>query len=107
MIDCRDKSATAGLYELAQAGRTTTAKIRELVRAGSLPWPLRDRKTGKAVRPYRWLVLELLTHAHWISESKRRRSARYLHGITRGGGSRPLATDDKSAALSKLQKKGL
>jgi hypothetical protein len=96
----RDKSATIGLYELAAALKTTTAHVRELFHAGKLPWPLRDR-AGKTIRPYRWLVLELMTCANWHTG---RRNRGFPQGIDTLCGT-PRAPDAKSAALLNPKKK--
>jgi hypothetical protein len=75
-IPVRDRSATWGIEDLTRALKMTKEEIVRRVRAGLLPYPLRDRETGKAARPNRWLVVELLTHECWAKElwkSERRR----------------------------------
>jgi hypothetical protein len=72
----RDTSATMSLPELAAVLKITREEVIAKVRAGKLPWPIRDRATGKAAKPHRWWTIELLTHESWAKElwkSERRR----------------------------------
>jgi hypothetical protein len=64
-----DTAATMGTAELAAALKITREEVIARVRAGKLPWPIRDRETGKAIKPHRWWTIELLTHEAWAKES--------------------------------------
>jgi hypothetical protein len=79
----RDTSATMTLPELAAVLKISREEVIAKVRAGRLPWPLRDRATGKAAKPYRWWTIELLTHECWNKESWKSERRRYHQELDR------------------------
>jgi hypothetical protein len=94
--ELRDRSATMGLFELAQVLKITTAEVRQRVRDGRLPAPLRG------VRPYRFLAIELLTHEAWQAESVRSGRRRYQQMLDRREAvlrGKPLAEGAKATVL--------
>jgi hypothetical protein len=40
-------------------------------------------ETGRAARPYRWLIIELLTHEAWNVEASRSARRRFQQGLDR------------------------
>jgi hypothetical protein len=104
----RDTSATMSLPDLAAALKISREEVIARVRAGKLPYPLRDRATGKALKPHRWWTIELLTHECWAKESWKSDRRRHHDELDRREAElygRPPPERGKSATVLPFKKK--